>query len=110
MNVALRVGIAPVPRRSVADAAQPLLAAEGAEVILGAAATGDSLAIPVVPSECTMFGPRGACLSADGGLWVADTGHHRLLGWPCLPKKDGAPAQILIGQPDFAHEGRNAKG
>lgn len=110
MNVALRIGIAPVPRRSVAEAAQPLLVAGGAEVILGAAATGDGVTVPVVPSERAMFGPRGACIAADGSLWVADTGHHRLLGWPRLPDADAAPAQIVIGQPDFAHEGRNAKG
>jgi hypothetical protein len=110
MKTSLRVAIAPVPRRSVAEPARPLLAAAGAAVVLGSAATGDDLAIPVVPSNRTMFGPRGACISADGGLWVADTGHHRLLGWSRLPEQDSAAAEILIGQPDFAHEGRNAKG
>lgn len=109
MNVALRVGIAPVPRRSIADAVLPMLAEEGAEVILGAGSVSETV-LPVSPNERSMFGPRGACIASDGSLWVADTGHHRLLGWPQWPTADGAPAQILIGQPDFLHEGRNAKG
>lgn len=57
-----------------------------------------------------MFGPRGVCVGADGRLWVADTGHHRLLGWSRLPQESGEPAQLLIGQPEFAREGRNGKG
>ena len=57
-----------------------------------------------------MFGPRAACLlSPTGPLWVADTGHHRLLGWQNLPTKDHQPADWIIGQPDFFHEGQNAK-
>ncbi len=113
MQASLRVAIAPFPRRSIAAAALPLLGPEGAAVVLGAPASGDLIAamvIPVVPSASTMFGPRGACIAANGSLWVADTGHHRLLGWINLPTEDAAPADILIGQPDFAFEGRNAKG
>lgn len=86
------------------------LAASGAEVILGA---GDPavLAIPLSPSATHLFGPRGVCLVADAGpLWVADTGHHRLLGWRHYPTHDGQPADWVIGQPDFEQEGQNAKG
>ena len=36
-------------------------------------------------------------------------GHHRLLGWHGLPSEDGECASRLIGQPTFAHEGRNGK-
>jgi hypothetical protein len=69
------------------------------------------LAEAVRPSASTLFGPRGACLLAPAGpLWIADTGHHRLLGWSRLPEQDQQPADCLIGQPDFGHEGRNAKG
>ena len=57
-----------------------------------------------------MFGPRRACLlSETGPLWVSDTGHHRLLGWQNLPTRDSQPADWVIGQPDFYHEGQNAK-
>jgi hypothetical protein len=40
---------------------------------------------------------------------VCDTGHHRLLGWARTPVGDDIPADWIIGQPDFCHEGRNAK-
>ncbi len=87
-----------------------LLSPSGAEVILGQQPT-DILAVPLQPSATTMFGPRGACLvSATGALWVADTGHHRLLGWQKRPERDGQPADWVIGQPDFQQEGQNAKG
>lgn len=109
MRTALRVGIAPVPRRHIAAPAQPLLTGGGAEVILGATPAMATLAEPVTPTPSTMFGPRGACLGADGSLWVADTGHHRLLGWSQLPTQDATPADYCIGQPDFYREGRNAK-
>lgn len=88
-----------------------LLSPQGAEVILGNIIAPEKLAIPVIPSATTMFGPRGACLlSQNGHLWVSDTGHHRLLGWRNLPTKDSQNADWVIGQPDFNHEGQNAKG
>jgi hypothetical protein len=65
--------------------------------------------IPVRPTARTMFGPRGCLLSPNGPFWVADTGHHRLLGWRQWPKEDRQPADWVIGQPDFESEGRNAK-
>ncbi|MCC5635678.1 hypothetical protein LC593_07395 [Nostoc sp. CHAB 5844] len=87
------------------------LSPNGAEVILGSNIEPQQLAIPIAPSPITMFGPRGACLvSETGSLWVADTGHHRLLGWRNLPNEDHQPADWVIGQPDFDHEGQNAKG
>lgn len=79
----------------------------GAEVILGIR---EEFAVPLAPSPVSMFAPRGACLTSESGaLWVADTGHHRLLGWRNLPTQDGQPADWVIGQPDFFHEGQNAK-
>jgi NHL repeat len=80
----------------------------GADIILG---TREEFAVPLAPSAVSMFAPRGACLTSESGpLWVADTGHHRLLGWRNLPTQDGQPADWVIGQPDFFHEGQNAKG
>jgi len=114
MTTALRVRLASTLRRpELADAvaAAPLLDPAGPTACLGGASGSDGLAIPVQPSATTMFGPRGACqLGAGGPLWVCDTGHHRLLGWAHPPTHDGQPADWLIGQPDFAREGRNAKG
>jgi hypothetical protein len=87
------------------------LSPEGAEIILGNTTTPEQLVIPLAPSSSTMFGPRGAYLiSPNGPLWVSDTGHHRLLGWRNLPTTDNQPADWVIGQPDFYHEGQNAKG
>lgn len=64
----------------------------------------------VQPSKTSCFGPRGAALMGeDGPLWVCDTGHHRLLGWRTAPTEDLVPADWIIGQPDFASEGRNGK-
>ncbi|KZL49124.1 MULTISPECIES: hypothetical protein [Cyanophyceae] len=87
----------------------PLLS-DTPKVILGNIIEPEILAIPVAPSPINMFGPRGACLlSETGSLWVSDTGHHRLLGWRNLPTRDSQPADWVIGQPDFYHEGQNAK-
>jgi hypothetical protein len=107
MHAALRVGLPSTLRRAAAPGAAPLLDPAGPTVCLGAAAP--ELAIPVTPDARALFGPRGACFAQDM-LWVSDTGHHRLLGWSRVPQADGAPADWLIGQPDFCHEGRNAKG
>jgi hypothetical protein len=86
------------------------LSPQGAEVILGTIIKPQQLVIPIAPSPTTMFGPRGACLlSKAGPLWVSDTGHHRLLGWQNLPTRDSQPADWVIGQSDFYHEGQNAK-
>ncbi len=88
----------------------PLLSPQEPHAILGGHADASGLAEPVRPDARSLFGPRGACLaSADGPLFVADSGHHRLLVWRHLPREDGAPADLVIGQPDFTREGRNAK-
>lgn len=87
---------------------RPLLAAKGPRVVIGGSE--EAMVVPVTPKENTLFGPRGACLLTDGAMWVADTGHHRLLGWRQWPAADHSPADLLIGQPDFFREGRNAKG
>lgn len=96
--------------KPIGDIQNFLFSPQGAEVILGNIIEPEKLAIPILPSSSTMFGPRGACLLSESGpLWVSDTGHHRLLGWRNLPTKDSQPADWLIGQPDFNHEGQNAK-
>jgi hypothetical protein len=101
----MRVSLA---RHQQIDSGVPLLAPRGARIIVGGA--GDQLATPIVPSAQSLFGPRGICLVAPGGpLMVCDTGHHRLLIWRRAPTADGVPADIVIGQRDFASEGRNDK-
>ena len=100
--------VRPSPAEANADG---LLATGGARVVLGGDADEDGLARSIVPGPSTLFGPRGACLAgASGPLFVCDTGHHRLLIWSRTPCSDHVPADLVIGQPDFTREGRNAKG
>ncbi len=111
VSTPIKVSLSPSQKRNFITAAPlPLLAEAGAAIILGATDVPQGQDISLAPSASSLFGPRGVCVAADGSLWVADTGHHRLLGWASLPSADNTPAQILIGQPNFAHEGRNAKG
>ena len=108
MRVALSPSFEPVKAPGTATLGAPLLDSAGPRAVLGW--TADAFAAPIEPSRSVLFGPRGACLHPDGSLWVADTGHHRLLGWKRAPRADNAPADVLIGQADFGREGRNAKG
>lgn len=106
---ALRVSLHSTLRREVAGSvvAAPLLEPAGPSACLGGGPAAE-LAVPVTPAPDTLFGPRGACI-AGRSLWVCDTGHHRLLGWAQAPTADHVPADWVIGQPDFFHEGRNAR-
>lgn len=112
MNTPIKINFKSILKRKTTEFTQELLFSPlGVEVILGGSIAPDELAIPLAPSAIKMFGPRAACLiSETRPLWVSDTGHHRLLGWRNLPTKDNQPADWVIGQPDFNHEGQNAKG
>lgn len=101
----LSVGLSAVPKAPPGPPAPALLAANGPTVVIGGA---DPL-IPIIsPDQRSLFGPRGAALlAADGPLVIADTGHHRLMGFNRVPTEDGAAADWLIGQPDYETEGRN---
>lgn len=91
--------------------AQALLDELGARTVLGETPDDSGLVSPIAPTAKTLFGPRGAVLaSPEGPLFVCDTGHHRLLIWSSAPGRSGTPADIVIGQPDFTLEGRNARG
>lgn len=46
-----------------------------------------------------LFGPR-AVLQFEDVLLIADTNHNRVLGWRQLPTRDGAPADVILGQPN----------
>ncbi|MFY7805192.1 MAG: hypothetical protein ACOVQ7_17370 [Limnoraphis robusta] len=97
------------PINSQSSSIPDIFSPEGAEIILGQQPS-DVLAVPLEPNATTMFGPRGLCWVENGPLWVADTGHHRLLGWRQRPEVDGQAADWVIGQPDFYQEGQNANG
>ena len=114
----MRVSLAPIRLKTPPPGAGeapplclPLLAEEGPRVILCGKLAASGLAEPIAPQADTLFGPRGACLAGSGGpLFICDTGHHRLLAWKTAPTEDQSSADLVIGQPDFASEGRNAKG
>jgi hypothetical protein len=111
----MHVSIAPAHRRIPGDSPKqsvaPLLAQAGPCAIRGGHLEADRLAVPIAASAYSLFGARGLCLAGDDGpLFFCDTGHHRLLIWTRMPNSDDAPADWLIGQPDFRSEGRNTKG
>ncbi len=105
--------VSPEAALRVASAREPSfvrLVDEQPLVVLGGDRVPEVISPSIEPSPSSCFGPRGACLTArTGPLWVCDTGHHRLLGWRSLPATDRAPADWIIGQKDFASEGRNGK-
>lgn len=105
MTTTLTARLSAAPEQG--DPGQPLLAPQGPRVLLGG--HDPMLSGGVKPSASALFGPRGACLvEPQGPLWVADTGHHRLLGWEKAPTRGDEPADWVLGQPDFSAEGRNA--
>lgn len=108
MKVSLSRSFSPVKAPGTNTPGAPMLDPAGARVILGS--DGGALVQSITPAAHLMFGPRGVCLHPDGSLWVSDTGHHRVLGWNKVPTQDDTPADILLGQPAFGREGRNAKG
>ena len=56
------------------------------------------------PTASQMYAPRGVWTDGERVV-VADTGNHRVLIWHSMPSADGAPADVVIGQPDFSSEG-----
>lgn len=76
---------------------------------LGGASPGGLMLPDAAPTPSTMYAPRGVW--TDGARVVAcDTGNHRVLIWHSWPDHDGAPADVVLGQPDFWSEGPNAGG
>lgn len=68
------------------------------------------LALPSArPTASQLYAPRGVWLD-DTHLIVADSGNHRVLIWHGVPETDGAPASVVLGQPDFEREGAAAGG
>lgn len=52
--------------------------------------------------------PAAAAVDSSGHLYVADVNNNRVLGWKAVGAlADGAPADLVIGQPDFYAAGCN---
>jgi hypothetical protein len=76
---------------------------------LGAEAPGGLTLPAALPTPGQLYGPRGVW--TDGRrLAVADTGNHRVLLWHRIPERDGAAADVVLGQPDATSEGPAAGG
>jgi uncharacterized repeat protein (TIGR01451 family) len=45
--------------------------------------------------------PNGVFVSADGRLFVVDGFNHRVMIWNSIPTTNGAPADVVLGQPNF---------
>ena len=56
-----------------------------------------------------MYAPRGVWTDGER-LVVCDSGNHRVLVWHSMPDRDGAPADVVLGQPGFDVEGPAAGG
>jgi hypothetical protein len=60
-------------------------------------------------SAQSLFWPYG--VHWDGSrLWVADTGNRRVLMWRGIPRENGAPADLVLGQKSFAQRDENGGG
>jgi hypothetical protein len=62
-------------------------------------------------------GVNGSTLFYPSGIWsdgtrlvVADAWNHRVLIWHTFPTQDGQPADVVLGQPDFAANQPNVDG
>ncbi len=99
MKVALRKLDAVAP----SDDAPPLLDPSGPLVVLGGH---DAFTGRLAPSASSLYGPRAAIVAGER-LWIADTGHHRVLGFSRVPTQDGAAADVVLGQVDFGSERRD---
>lgn len=73
-------------------------------VVLGAASAGGLLLPDAKPTASTLYAPRGVWLDPER-IITCDTGNHRVLIWHEVPDTDGAPADVVLGQPDAHTEG-----
>lgn len=76
---------------------------------LGGASPGGLILPDASPTPGTMYAPRGVWTDGER-IVVCDTGNHRVLIWHTFPMQDGAPADVVLGQPDFDSEGPNVAG
>lgn len=82
------------------DNADGLASGASASAVLGQASFADSAPGNDASSLNT---PLDLTVDASGTLWVADTGNHRIVGYPLAATlANGSPATRVLGQGDFA--------
>ena len=55
---------------------------------------------PGTPTATTLRGPEGVWIQ-NGRLYIADTQNNRILIYNTIPTKNGAAADVVLGQPNF---------
>jgi sugar lactone lactonase YvrE len=93
--------------------ATPSVAGDGnADIVLGQANFTCSAANS--PDARKLNSPQGVAIDASGDLYVADVQNSRVLGWKGVNGvtafSNGAPADLVIGQPDFCSTAYNSGG
>lgn len=93
--------LAPLARAEIGD----LLA----DVALGSSSPADVGTVPLGPSSFAI--PKGVAVDRSvipNRVYVSDSVYHRVLGWSDADSlANGAPADLVIGQPDFTSYGCN---
>ena len=79
------------------------------KVALGADSVFGLLLPDAKPTRSALYAPRGVWLD-DERVIATDSGNHRVLIWHGRPDRDGAPADVVLGQPDAHSEGPAAGG
>ncbi len=59
-------------------------------------------------SARSLGGGRNGMTVVGGKLIVADSANHRVLVWNAIPSASGVPADVVLGQPDFASHAAGA--
>ena len=82
-------------------------ASPDAVLVLGQSTfAGSSANRGAAPGPDTLSSPSGTFYDGTR-LFVADSGNHRVLVWNTMPKTNGAPADVVLGQADASHAGQN---
>jgi WD40 repeat protein len=69
-----------------------------ADVVLGQP---DFTSAAAATTQTGLYYPCGVIVSPDGRLIVAEYYNNRVLIWNSIPTSNGAPADVVIGQPNF---------
>lgn len=78
----------------------PTYNGQPADVVVGQPDFQTAVSTGFHPNQKSVKGPQGVWIQ-DGRLFVADTGNNRVLIWNSIPTVNNAPADVVLGAPDF---------
>jgi hypothetical protein len=81
----------------------PNMHGQPADVVIGQQDFGQG-SVPSSPTAANMSAPSGV-VSDGTRLFVADSGHRRVLIWQTFPDSNGTPADVVLGHDDFTTGG-----